>query len=121
MNDLRTSEQQTIPTPKHGWDCFHCGEHFPPTFAGHQAARHHFGDSPIEQPACTIDARAFRAMQDLCDRYQSEDTELHREIQRLQADHAVALRRVEEQGYARGLGDAKKYPETLGLARGTWE
>lgn len=114
---LQTSEKKMNPTPPHGWTCFHCGEHFAPTFAGQQAARHHFGDSPIEQPACTIDAHAFRAMQDLCARYQSEDTHLHREIARMQADHAVALRREEEKGYARGMEDAKKYPETLGLTR----
>lgn len=112
-----TENQEFNSVPEHGWTCFHCGDHFAPTFGGQQAARHHFGDTPIEQPACTIDARAFRAMQDLCARYQSEDTELHREIQRLQATHAVALRREEEKGYARGLEDAKKYPETIGLAR----
>jgi hypothetical protein len=49
----------------------------------------------------------FPNHRDLCARYQGEDTELHREIQRLQADHAVALRREEEKGYARGLRDAK--------------
>ena len=117
MSEAQISGKKLNKVPEHGWTCFHCGEHFAPTFAGQQAARHHFGDSPTEQPACTIDARAFRAMQDLCARYQSEDTELHREIQRLQADHAVALRRAEEQGYARGLEDAKKYPETIGLVR----
>lgn len=102
-----TSKQEFNPVPEHGWTCFHCAEHFRPTFAGQQAARHHFGDHPAEQPACTIDARAFRAMQDLVRRYQDEDTELHREIQRLQAGHAVALRREEEKGYARGLRDAR--------------
>jgi hypothetical protein len=54
-------------------------------------------------------------MQDMVRRYQSEDTDLHREIYRMQADHATALRREEEKGYARGLEDAKKYPETIGL------
>jgi hypothetical protein len=37
-----------------------------------------------------------------------EDTELHREIYRLKADHATALRREEEKGYARGLRDARQ-------------
>lgn len=117
MSDAVTSKTDTYPTPEHGWTCFHCGEHFAPTFAGHQAARHHFGDGPTEDPSCRINARQFRALQDLTRRYQSEDTELHREIHRLQADHATALRREEEKGYSRGLEDAKKYPETLGLAR----
>lgn len=65
------------PIPVHGWTCFHCGEHFPSTFAGQQAARHHFGDSPVHDPACHIDPRAFRAMEDIVRRYQSEDGERH--------------------------------------------
>lgn len=103
--------------PQQGWVCFHCGEHFQPTFAGHQAARHHFGDGPTEDPACRIKASQFRATQDLLRRYQSEDTDLHREIAKMQAEHAIALRRQEEQGYARGLDAAKRYPEVLGLMR----
>ncbi len=118
MGDHRTAEEKN-PGLMHGWICFHCWEHFPPTFAGQQAARHHFGDGPTEDPACRINARQFRAMQDLTRRYQDEDTSLHREIYRLKAEHATALRREEEKGYARGLVDAVKYPETLGLARVT--
>ena len=102
----------------HGWACFHCWEYFPPTFAGQQAALHHFGDHPIEDPACLINAKQFRAMQDRCKSYENEDTALHREIARLQVEHAQALRREEEKGYARGLRDAKQYPETLGLIHG---
>jgi len=116
MTVAGSSEEQN-PGFVHGWVCFHCWEHFPPTFAGQQAARHHFGDGPTEDAACRINARQFRPMQDLTRRYQSEDTDLHREIARLQADHAVALRREEEKGYARGLEDAKRYPESIGLAR----
>lgn len=97
----------TNPLPKHGWSCFHCGVHFPATFSGQQKARHHFGDSPDEQPACHIDARAFRSMQDTVRRYQTEDTELHREIYKLRADHARALQHEEEKGYERGLRDAR--------------
>lgn len=107
----------TYEAPVHGWVCFHCGEHFPSTFAGQQAARHHFGDYPTEDPICRIPAKQFRATQDLLHWYQSEDTDLHREIARMQTDHAVALRREEEKGYARGLADAQKYPETIGLTR----
>lgn len=98
-----------------GWCCFHCWEYFPPTFKGQRDAMHHFGEHPTEDPACRIPASQFRATQDLLKRYQSEDTELHRQIARMEAEHAVALRREEEKGYARGLADAKKYPETLGL------
>lgn len=103
---------------KIGWVCFHCWEFFPPTFAGQQTAMHHFGEYPTEDPACRINARQFRALQDRCRSYESEDTLLHREIAKLEAEHAVALRREEEKGYARGLADAKKHPETLGLIHG---
>jgi len=39
-------------------------------------------------------------------RYREEDTDLHRELRRMESDHATALRREEEKGYARGLRDA---------------
>ena len=44
----------TYPTPKHGWTCFHCGEHFPGTFAGSRLAREHFGWTPDATAACLI-------------------------------------------------------------------
>lgn len=108
-------EGETYMPPAHGWTCFHCGE----TFHGQQAARLHFGASVHDEPKCQISAHRLRAMEAELRRYRDEDTDLHREIARLQADHAIALRREEEKGYARGLEDAKKYPETLGLTRAT--
>jgi len=47
--------------------------------------------------------------------YRAEDTELCRAMYSMAADHAEALIREEEKGYARGLADAKAHPETLGL------
>jgi hypothetical protein len=108
-------EGETYTPPAHGWTCFHCGE----TFHGQQAARLHFGASVNDEPKCQISANRLRAMEAELRRYRDEDTDLHREIGRIQSDHAIALRREEEKGYARGLEDAKKYPETLGLARVT--
>ena len=35
------------------------------------------------------------------------DTQLHRHIDALKADHAVALRRAEEAGYDKGVRDAQ--------------
>jgi hypothetical protein len=109
------AQLDTYPAPKHGWTCFHCGE----TFLGQQAARLHFGASIEDEPKCQISAHRLRAMEAELNRYRDEDTDLHREIARMQSDHAIALRREEEKGYARGLEDAKKYPETLGLVRAT--
>lgn len=38
--------------PEHGWTCFHCWEHFPPTFEGQRKALHHFGPTPDATPGC---------------------------------------------------------------------
>ena len=98
---------ETYPTPEHGWVCFHCGEHFPGTMAGYQDARRHFGVSIYDEPKCQISARKLRLMENDLRRYREEDTDLHREIARLRSDHATALRREEEKGYAKGLHDAR--------------
>lgn len=111
------TETVTNPVPEHGWTCFHCGDHFPATFAGQQAARLHFGDHPMEDPACRINAKQFRAMQDLVRQWEDENMPIQREMARMRSDHATALIREEEKGYARGLEDARRYPETLGLRR----
>lgn len=92
-----------IEAPPHGWDCFHCGDHFDPTFEGQRAAARHFGETPDEQPMCTVTAKQFRAMEDELTRYRGEDTELHRQINRMYGERTQAVRRAEEEGYARGL------------------
>lgn len=93
----RQSEYQNGP-----WACFHCGE----VFNDEASAALHFGTSTMQNPACSFDVAALRETEALIRRYAEEDTDLHRELYRLQADHAVALRREEEKGYARGLRDA---------------
>lgn len=70
------------------------------------AARLHFGATPDDQPKCQISAHRLRAMEAELRRYRDEDSDLHRQIRSMEADHQVALRRAEEQGYARGLRDA---------------
>lgn len=42
------------------------------------------------------------------ERYRWEDTDLHRQIHSIQAEHSAALRRAEEIGYDRGLRDGMK-------------
>jgi hypothetical protein len=88
------------------WRCFHCDE----TFTDWIQARNHFGYSPADgAPACRT-TRAFDAeiyhLKKRLELYQEEDTELHREIHRLNCEHTKALIRAEEEGYARGLRDA---------------
>lgn len=114
----RSPEPETYPTPEHGWVCFHCGEHFPGNADGTYRARLHFGPTgPNDEPKCQITAYRLRAMEAELRRYREEDTELHQEIARLKCEHATALRREEEKGYERGLRDAQRYPETIGLMR----
>ena len=97
------------------WRCFHCDE----VFTDWVQARNHFGYTPEDgPPVCKtergVDAEIYHLKRRV-ELYQREDTELHRALHAKAAEMAVAVRRAEEQGYARGLEDAKKYPETLGL------
>lgn len=101
---------ETYPTPEHGWTCFHCGENFPGTMSGQRAAQLHFGKSIHDEPKCQISARAVRVMEAQLCSYREEDTDLHRELASLKSDHASALRREEEKGYARGIKDASNEP-----------
>ncbi|TWU15051.1 hypothetical protein [Allorhodopirellula heiligendammensis] len=94
-----------------GWRCFHCDQ----VFGDRDAALVHFGGSEIQTPACKIDAVAFRDLERLAASYVNEDTELHKEVAALRSRLADATRRAEEDGYARGLADAKKHPGELGL------
>lgn len=95
------------------WVCFHCGIRFTNNEAGEAEAREHFGIDPnIDMPICRIAAgdgslvATVRRLEAELARYQAEDTDLHREIHGLKAAHASALRRAEEEGYAKGLRDA---------------
>jgi hypothetical protein len=98
------------------WRCFHCDD----VFTDPTAARNHFGLTGYDIPACkttpSVDAELFRLRQ-LVDSYLKEDTELHRALAAKTSEMEAAVRRAEEVGYARGLEDAKRYPETLGLVR----
>lgn len=88
-------------TDRSGWRCFHCDE----TFADPEDARLHFGDDCTSDAACQINPASVREMERLLARYRAEDGDKDREFYRLQAEHYAALRRVEEEGYRRGLVD----------------
>ena len=93
------------------WRCFHCDQ----TFTDRDEAALHFGDSPFEETACGVDASELRTLQRELALYHEEDTVRDREIRRLHSEIARRERRAEEDGYAKGLEDARKHPETLGL------
>lgn len=97
------------------WRCFHCDE----AFTDSEKAAEHFGTSLFQKPACQIDITEYRKMEETHRRHCEEDTDLHREIYKTHGDGVMAAKRAEESGYARGLADAKKHPEELGLMLAT--
>ena len=97
MNDMR-------------WRCFHCDA----VFSEHQEkwAREHFGRDEGDMPVCQMRLpgeshliTALRRAQDELASYRSEDTDLMRAIESMEADYREKMRREEEKGYARGLKD----------------
>jgi hypothetical protein len=91
------------------WRCFHCDE----VFTTRVDAECHFGRWESDEPACKIKApgefallQALRNAHTQLWRYRNDDSDILRAMASMQADHAVALRREEEKGYARGLRDA---------------
>jgi len=95
------------------WTCFHCGE----VCADAEAARLHFGASEHQQPGCQIDLAEYRRMEEVNRRHCEEDTELHRALRRMECNHLQALRRAEEDGYAKGLRDGHREASDNLLAR----
>lgn len=101
-----------------GWRCFHCGD----LFVVEIDARNHFGATQDAEPACKIKMAgefalltALRNAEELLASRQSDDTDTIRAMHSMQADHATALRREEERGFARGVADVKAHPESVGL------
>lgn len=90
-----------------GWRCFHCCEEF----TDRESAALHFGTHEHQEPACLINIAKFREMEALQLRYVDEDADVHRAMRRMESGHQQALRRAEEDGYAKGLVDAVKYPQ----------
>ncbi len=100
--------------PAHGWTCFHCGE----TFIHTIAARCHFGLGPDYVPGCVdrltpeeYKRRAALIRLDIAEadiRQAAARAEEAPRLMAMQTDHAAALRREEETGYARGLRDERE-------------
>lgn len=101
-------EQAEAPT----WRCFHCDE----VFATEADAGLHFGRSEYDKPVCQFDAEHIRWMEAQHRRNVDDDSEALRTVRSLLNEHEDLRRKAEELGYARGLADAKKHPEDLGLA-----
>jgi hypothetical protein len=92
----------------------------------------HFGATLSDKPGCLIDYRvqveagtttqrgrgllmALRKAEAELARYREEDTDLHRALYAKDSERDTAVRRAEEEGYARGLRDGM--PDPLSEAR----
>lgn len=95
------------------WMCFHCAAVF--LDRDRAKAREHFGGSEFQQAGCQIDLAEYRRMEEQYRRCCEEDTDVHRALHAKDSEMRQAVLRAEEAGYARGLADAKKFPEELGL------
>jgi hypothetical protein len=95
-------------TNKSLWRCFHCND----VFTDRAAAAEHFGDNLQGDPACKLNAMEGGLLKLVRDQerelqvFRTEESASYRELYRLGADHAQALIREEEKGYAGGLRDA---------------
>lgn len=96
------------------WRCFHCNDHF----LDRQSAALHFGRTEYQSPACQVSPERLRELEEQLRRYQEDDTDLHRQLFAQQSAEHGKLRRAEEDGYARGLRDAVKFPiDARGIVR----
>ena len=112
------------------WTCFHCGFET----SSRDEAQSHFGDDEDDPAMClfwaSMDdaARAHEYQQMVLElnathedvfrlraEIECESSEGMRMFRELEGRMQQELRRSEEDGYARGLRDAKKSPEELGL------
>lgn len=114
------------------WRCFHCGFET----SDKNEARSHFGDDSGDPALCLFwnsldDAeRAHEYQQMVLElnatredvirlnvEIESESAEGMRMFRELESRMQQEIRQAEEDGYARGLRDAQKHPEELGLCR----
>lgn len=104
------TEELVEVTETRQWRCFHCDE----LFHDADAARDHFGDQQLETPACQLNATGkgllglYRELQREHWRVVSEDTNDNAKMYyAMGADHSRAVRKSEEDGYAKGLKDGR--------------
>jgi hypothetical protein len=95
------SERQAAMQGQGGdiWRCFYCDE----VFTDREAAALHFGTQLSHNAACKIDIAEYRRMEAKSELYRDEDAAIHREMRGMENEHQRALRRAEEDGYAKGI------------------
>jgi hypothetical protein len=122
--------EQVLVMP--AWRCFHCGF----KTSDEKEAQAHFGDDSDDPALCVFwtsldDAERAHEYQQLTmelnatredvfrlnAEIEMESSEGMRMFRELESRMYQELRRAEEDGYARGLRDAQKHPEEIGLCR----
>lgn len=103
-------------TGKIHWRCFHCDATF--TKAQVKHAREHFGVDIGDLPVCMMRVpgehfllNALRHAEGELRSYRAEDGRIMRAMYAMSADHARALVDKEEQGYNKGVADARSPPD----------
>jgi len=102
------------------WRCFHCGD----VFRNPKHAASHFGIDQLQEPGCVAVLRhgeshlldRIRDLEQQLRRYQEEDSDVIRWVQAKTSDHATALIREEERGYAKGVADTLAMPDAERVA-----
>lgn len=93
------------------WRCFFCDA----VFTRRADAAEHFGATELATPACQIKGHEhglvgiIRKQEEELVRFRAEDSDMIRVLETLKSEHAEALRREEEKGYARGVDDMKRH------------
>jgi hypothetical protein len=96
--------------PPQSWRCYHCDV----VFTNRNHAAEHFGEDESATVACKLSrtdghfVTLVRELQRELATYRREDNHVLRAWHSREADHADAARRAEEDGYNRGVIEAKK-------------
>lgn len=115
ISSYRAAIAETAASRKHGWRCFHCGEHF----LDEAAARDHFGFEQSQDPACRIKLGAERSLlhslreaersaAEAWSLLHDESAEGMKAYRAAQGRHGQQVAAAEELGYERGLRDARR-------------
>lgn len=101
--------EKRVRAGRKSWRCFHCGD----VFLNPRHAASHFGIDELQTPGCVAVLRGgeshlldrIRDLQEQMRRFLDEDSDVMRWAAAKASDHAQALIREEERGYAKGVND----------------
>lgn len=107
--ELRVILTAAAVEPDISWRCFHCGD----VFTTPEAAAAHFGIDQLQDPGCVQVLRhgeghlldRIRDLEQDLRRYRDDDSDIMRWRQAKASEHAQAVTRAEEDGYAKGVRD----------------